>query len=175
MELEPLVRKIPDFPKKGILFFDITTVIRNGKALEDIATRIAERFRSAKPEMVVGIESRGFIIGSAVALKLGIGFVPARKKGKLPGKTIGAEYQLEYGTDSIEIHADALENVQRVLLVDDLIATGGTAEATCRLIEKTGAKVVGCGFLVNLTFLGGVSKLKAYDVDWLIAYDSEKY
>jgi adenine phosphoribosyltransferase len=173
MDLEALIRKVPDFPKPGIMFIDITTVIRDGAALEEIATRLAERFRGKKPEVVVGIESRGFIIGAAVALKLGVGFVPVRKKGKLPAATIGAEYQLEYGTDSVEMHADALGPGQRALLIDDLIATGGTAEATCRLIERAGAEVAGCGFLVNLAFLKGVDKLSKYDVEWLVQYDSE--
>jgi adenine phosphoribosyltransferase len=174
MKLESLVRKVPDFPKPGIVFIDITTVIKNGEAFDDLATRIADRFRDKKPDMVVGIESRGFIIGAAVALKLGVGFVPVRKKGKLPADTIGATYDLEYGTDSVEMHTDALNPGQRALLVDDLIATGGTAEATCRLIETAGAEVVGCGFLVNLAFLKGVDKLKKYDVHWLIQYDTEE-
>lgn len=173
MNLEALVRKVPDFPKKGIVFIDITTVIKNGEALNEIATRLADRFRAKRPDMVVGIESRGFILGAAVALKLGVGFVPIRKKGKLPAKTYGAEYSLEYGTDSVEMHTDALQPGQKALLIDDLIATGGTAEATCRLIEKAGAQVVGCGFMVNLAFLKGVDKLKKYDVCWLIQYDSE--
>jgi len=173
MDLEALMRKVPDFPKKGIMFIDITTVIKDGAALDYIATHLAERYRAKKPDIVVGIESRGFILGAAVALKLGLGFVPVRKKGKLPAETISEEYALEYGTDTVEMHTDALKPGHKALLIDDLIATGGTAEATCRLIEKAGAEVVGCGFLVNLAFLNGVDKLKKHDVYWMIQYDSE--
>ncbi len=173
MDLQSLVRKVPDFPKKGVVFIDITTVIRDAQALDETVSRLADRFRDKKPQMVVGIESRGFILGAGVALKLGVGFVPVRKKGKLPADTFGAEYALEYGTDSVEMHTDALTPGTRALLIDDLIATGGTAEATCRLIEQADAEVVGCGFMVNLAFLKGVEKLRKYDVAWLIEYDSE--
>jgi adenine phosphoribosyltransferase len=173
MDLKRMIRTVPDFPKKGIMFRDITTLIRDGRALDETATLLAERFRAKRPEIVLGIESRGFIIGAAVAVKLGVGFAPVRKKGKLPAETIRAEYSLEYGTDCVEIHADALRRGQRVLLIDDLIATGGTAEAAARLVEQAGGTVVGCGFLIDLAFLKGAAKLKKYDVYSLIQYDSE--
>ena len=173
MDLKGMIRTVPDFPKKGIMFRDITTLVQDGAALDEAATRLAERFRAKRPEIVLGIESRGFIIGAAVALKLGVGFAPVRKKGKLPAKTIRAEYALEYGTDCVEIHADAVTRGQRVLLIDDLIATGGTAVAAVRLIEQAGGKVVGCAFLIDLTFLKGAQKLNKYDVYSLIQYDSE--
>jgi len=173
MNLKALIRNVPDFPKKGIVFRDITTLIKNGAALDEAATRLADHFRPRQPEIVVGIESRGFIIGAAVALKLGVGLVLVRKRGKLPAKTLRAEYALEYGTDSVEMHADAIAPGQKALLIDDLIATGGTAEAAARLIEEAGGKVVGCGFLIDLTFLKGAEKLKKHDVFSLIRYDSE--
>ncbi len=172
-DLRALVRSVPDFPKKGIVFRDITTLIKNGSALNEAATRLADHFTSKKPQIVMGIESRGFILGAAVALKLGVGFAPIRKKGKLPCKTLRAEYALEYGTDCVEMHADAVEPKQRCLLIDDLIATGGTAQAATRLIEQAGGQVVGCGFLIDLAFLNGCAKLKKYDCFSLIRYDSE--
>jgi len=173
MDLKALIRNVPDFPKKGIVFRDITTLIKDGEALKEVTTRLAERFGPKKPEIVVGIESRGFILGAAVALQLGVGFAPIRKKGKLPAHTHRAEYALEYGTDCIEMHVDAVARDQRVLLIDDLLATGGTAEAATRLIEQAGGRVVGCGLLIDLAFLNGAEKLKKYDVFSLIQYDSE--
>ena len=173
MDLKALIRNVPDFPKKGIVFRDITTLIKDGPALNEAATRLAEHFAPKKPEIVLGIESRGFILGTAVALKLGVGFGPIRKKGKLPAHTHRAEYALEYGTDCIEMHVDAVSPGQRALLIDDLLATGGTAEAAARLIEQAGGRIVGCGFLIDLAFLNGAGKLKKYDVLSLIQYDSE--
>jgi adenine phosphoribosyltransferase len=173
VDLKQMIRTVPDFPKKGVMFRDITTLIQDGVALNEVATLLAERFRAKRPEVVLGIESRGFVIGAAVALKLGVGFVPVRKKGKLPAKTLHAEYALEYGTDCIEIHADAIKPGQRVLLIDDLLATGGTAEAAARLVEQAGGKVIGCGFLIDLAFLKGAEKLKKYEVYSLVRYDSE--
>jgi len=173
MDLKALIRNVPDFPKPGIVFRDITTLIKDGAALEAVAASLANHFRDKAPDLVLGVESRGFIIGTAVALKLGVGFVPARKKGKLPAKTLSAEYQLEYGTDSVEIHVDAIRPGQKILFIDDLLATGGTAEASTRLIEQAGGEVVGCGFMIDLTFLNGAAKLKQYEVFSLIEYDAE--
>ena len=173
MDLKALVRNVPDFPKPGIVFRDITTLIKDARALDEVAVLLADRFRDRTPELVLGVEARGFIIGAAVALKLGVGFVPARKPGKLPADTIRAEYELEYGTDAVEIHADAIQPGQRVLLIDDLLATGGTAEAASRLIEQAGGEVVGCGFMIDLAFLNGAAKLEKYEVFSLIRYDAE--
>jgi adenine phosphoribosyltransferase len=173
VDLKQMIRTVPDFPKKGVMFRDITTLIRDGAALDEAATLLAERFRAKRPEIVLGIESRGFIIGTAVALKLGVGFAPIRKEGKLPAETHREEYVLEYGTDCVEMHADAVAPGQRALLIDDLLATGGTAQASARLIERAGGQVVGCGFLIELAFLKGAEKLKKYDVHSLIRYDSE--
>ena len=173
MDLKSLVRNVRDFPKPGIVFRDITTLIKDGAALGEAATLLAEHFQAKNSDLVVGVEARGFIIGTAVALKLGVGFIPVRKKGKLPAETLVAEYDLEYGTDCVEMHADAVRPGQKVLLIDDLLATGGTAEATARLIEQAGGEVVGCGFLIDLAFLNGAEKLKKYEVFSLIQYDSE--
>lgn len=173
MDPKALIRNVPDFPKKGIVFRDITTLLRNGPAFDEACTRLAERFRAKKADVVVGVEARGFILGAGVALKLGVGFVPIRKKGKLPHQTHREEYALEYGVDVIEMHRDAVEPGQKCLLVEDLIATGGTALAAVRLIEKSGGQVVGCGFLIDLAFLQGAQKLAKYDVCSLITYDAE--
>ena len=173
MDLKALIRSVPDFPKPGIVFRDITTLIKDGAALDEVATRLADHFRDKGPELVLGVESRGFIIGVAVALKLGVGFVPARKKGKLPAATLSAEYELEYGTDSVEIHADAIHPGQKVLFIDDLLATGGTAEASGRLIRQAGGELVGYGFMIDLAFLNGAQRLKDAEVFSLIRYDSE--
>ena len=144
MDLKSLVRSVPGFPKPGIVFRDITTLIQNGAALEESAARLADHFRAAKPEIVVGIESRGFIVGTAVALKLGTGVALVRKKGKLPYRTLRVEYALEYGTDTVELHVDAIKPGQRALLIDDLIATGGTTVAAAKLVEQAGGRIVGC-------------------------------
>ena len=173
MDLKELIRSVPGFPKPGIVFRDITPLIQNGPALEEAAARLAGHFRAAKPEIVVGIESRGFVLGTAVAMKLGIGIALVRKKGKLPYRTLRAEYALEYGADTVEMHVDAVTPGQRALLIDDLIATGGTAQAAAQLIEQAGGRVVGCGFLIDLAFLKGVEKLKKYGVCSLIRYDEE--
>ena len=173
MDLRALIRNVKDFPKPGIVFRDITTLISNGPALDQAAAQLADHFRVKQPDLVIGMESRGFIMGVAVALKLGIGFIPARKPGKLPAQTIAAEYQLEYGTDTIEIHSDAIKPGQKILLIDDLIATGGTAEATCKLVEQTGGEIIGCGFLIDLAFLNGTQKIAQYEIHSLIQYDSE--
>ena len=164
------IRHVPDFPKPGILFYDVTTLMKDPHGFRMAVDAMADPHRDAKLDVIVGIESRGFIFGSAIADRLKTGFVPVRKLGKLPSKTRRATYALEYGTDSLEIHEDAVLRGQRVLIVDDLLATGGTMRAGCRLIEKTGGKVMGCAFLVELTFLGGRERLQPFEVFSLIQY-----
>ncbi|VVB67698.1 Adenine phosphoribosyltransferase [Candidatus Norongarragalina meridionalis] len=173
MDLSSHIRNVPDFPKKGIGFKDITTLLKDRAAFRDAIKQLSAPYRDKNVSVVVGIESRGFILGAAVAHELGVGFVPLRKPGKLPYKKIKQEYALEYGTDAIEIHEDAIAPGERVLLVDDLLATGGTAKAACDLIEKLGGKIVALAFLIELTFLKGREKLKGRDVMALIKYDSE--
>ena len=173
MDLKSLIRSIPDFPKKGIMFRDITTLLKDEKGLEKSLDELCNLAKDKKITKVVGIESRGFILGAALAIKLGAGFVPIRKPGKLPAPTISESYFLEYGTDSIEIHQDAIQPGDRVLLHDDLLATGGTMEAASKLVEKLGAEVVQISFLIELTFLNGRQKLGKYDIHSLIEYDSE--
>lgn len=167
---ESLIRDIPDFPTKGIIFKDITPVLQHPKAFAEVIEDMAQCASALSPDVIVGIESRGFVLGSPVALKLGKGFVPVRKVGKLPHDTIRCDYELEYGTNAIEIHKDAIEPGQRVLIVDDLLATGGTAAASIKLIEELGGKVAGVLFLVELSFLNGRSKLEGYKVESLIRY-----
>ena len=173
MDLRSLIRDVPDFPKPGIVFKDITTLTKDPEGLRAAVDAIAERYAEASVDLVVGIESRGFVFGSAVAYKLGVGFVPARKSGKLPAQTVSAEYELEYGTDAIEIHRDAISSGQRILIVDDLLATGGTAAATAKLVSGLGGVIVAIAFLIDLTFLGGRDKLAGYEVFSLIEYGSE--
>lgn len=173
MDLKSLIRDVPDFPKKGIVFKDITTLTKDPAGLRAAVDAIADRYSTSKIDAVVGIESRGFVFGAAVAYKLGVGFVPARKPGKLPAETVSAEYELEYGTDAIEIHRDAIERGQRILIVDDLLATGGTAAAAVELVEKLGGQIVATAFLVDLTFLNGRAKLGGHEVFSLIEYESE--
>lgn len=168
MDLSKKIRSIPDFPKKGVIFKDITTLLADGQALREAIAQMKSRYADIKIEAVVGIESRGFIFGGILAHEWGIGFIPVRKPGKLPYKTIKESYALEYGTDALEMHADALKKGQKVLIVDDLLATGGTAAATIRLAEKLGAQVVGCCFLIELDFLQGRKNLEGYRVESLI-------
>jgi adenine phosphoribosyltransferase len=165
LDLKSLVRSIPDYPKKGILFRDITTLIEHPEGFKESVERIAEAHRGLGITHVAGIEARGFIFGAGVAIALGVGFIPVRKKGKLPGQTLGENYALEYGVDTIEIHADVLEAGDRVLLVDDLIATGGTALAAVSLLRRTGASVEHAGFVIDLFDLGGAEKLRAVNVN----------
>jgi adenine phosphoribosyltransferase len=172
-ELEARIRDIPDFPKPGILFKDITPLLLDHVALRLAVRELADWARPREVDFVVAAEARGFILGAALAIELGAGFVPARKPGKLPSDTIAAEYILEYGVDALEMHADALAHGARVLVHDDLLATGGTARALAELVQGTGAEIVGCGFLVELAFLGGRAQLADYDVHALIAYDAE--
>jgi adenine phosphoribosyltransferase len=172
-DLEAHIRDIPDFPKPGIVFKDITPLLLDPDALDDAVGRLAEWARPLEVDLVAAAEARGFILGGAVARELGVGFVPARKPGKLPHETIAAEYILEYGVDALEMHADALADGARVLLHDDLLATGGTARALAELVEGTGAVIAGCAFLVELAFLGGRERLAGYDVHALVSYDGE--
>lgn len=154
------IRTVPHYPKKGVMFRDITTLLKDPVGFRVTINELVNRYTAVKIDKVAGIESRGFIIGAALAFQLGIGFVPIRKKGKLPAKTVGHDYELEYGADRIEMHVDAVSKNEKVLLVDDLIATGGTAEAACALIAKTGGKVVECCFVIDLPDLGGRKRLE---------------
>ena len=172
-DLRALIRDIPDFPMPGIVFKDITPLLLDPHAVDTAVEGIAEWAGPRGVDFVVAAEARGFILGAAIARDLGVGFVPARKPGKLPHETISAEYILEYGVDALEMHADALAGGPRVLLHDDLLATGGTARALAELIEGAGAEIVGCAFLVELTFLGGRERLAGYDVHALLSYDGE--
>ncbi len=173
LDLKSLVRSIPDYPKKGILFRDITTLIEHPQGFRESVERIAEAHRGLGITHVAGIEARGFIWGAGVAIALGVGFVPVRKKGKLPGETIGQNYALEYGVDTIEIHADVLDANDKVLLIDDLIATGGTAVAAVSLLRRTGATVSHAGFVIDLFDLGGAAKLSASGVNVFKLIDFE--
>lgn len=170
MDLASYIRDIPNFPKEGIVFKDITPLFQDPQALRYTIDQMAEFAVGKKVDVVLGAEARGFILGAALAYTLGAGFVPARKPGKLPHDTVAAEYVLEYGTDSLEVHKDAIVPGARVLVHDDLLATGGTARAKCDLVEKLGGEVVGVTFIVELTFLGGREKLEEYDVLSLIKY-----
>ena len=170
-ELRAKIRDIKDFPTEGILFKDITTLLKDGPAFRRVIDLLADRYQQERVEVVVGIESRGFIFGGALAHQLNAGFVPVRKLGKLPGKTIEVEYELEYGRDALAIHEDAIHPGQRVLAVDDLLATGGTMAATLRLIEQLGGHVVGVTFLIELAFLHGREKLKNCPLHSVIVYD----
>jgi len=163
-DLKSLIRTIPDYPKPGIMFRDVTTLLGDAQGFKAAIARLAEPFRTEPVDAVAGIEARGFILGGAVADRLGCGFIPVRKKGKLPFSTIREEYALEYGTDSIEIHTDALKNGERVLIVDDLIATGGTAHAAAKLLRRAGAEIVGAMFVIDLPELGGMQRLSALGI-----------
>ena len=170
MDLKTWIRDVPDFPKQGIIFKDITTLLKEKNAFARAIDLMAEHYADRKIDQIVAIESRGFIFGSALAYELGTGFVPVRKPRKLPARTERVEYALEYGTDCVEIHRDALEPGQNILIVDDLLATGGTAAAVAELVEKLDAKVESLAFLIELTFLNGREKLKGYDILSLIQY-----
>jgi adenine phosphoribosyltransferase len=171
-DLRALIREIPDFPKPGILFKDITPLLLDPEGFAQAVSLLASFARPLGVDLVVAAEARGFILGGALARQLGAGFVPARKPGKLPYETISAEYALEYGIDELHLHADALAGGARVLLHDDLLATGGTARALCNVVEETGAEIVGCDFLVELSFLNGRAHLEQYRVHSLLAYGS---
>ena len=171
-ELKKYIREVPDFPKPGINFYDITTLLKDAEGLEMTIDAMTEQCRGMLIDTVVGIESRGFIFGAPLAYQLGTGFIPVRKPKKLPHETASVSYELEYGTDSLEIHKDAVGQGHRVLIVDDLLATGGTARAVVNLIEGLGGKVAGVHFVVELGFLSGRSKFEGYDVKSLINYSS---
>jgi adenine phosphoribosyltransferase len=173
LDLRACIRDIPDYPKPGIVFRDITPLLLQPTALDAAVARLAAFGAERGVELVVAAEARGFILGGAIARELGAGFVPARKPGKLPAKTVSAEYILEYGVDALEMHADALAHGAKVLVHDDLLATGGTARALCDLVEQLGGHVAGCAFLAELSFLGGRERLAPFDVLTLVDYASE--
>ena len=173
MDLIKEIRSIPDFPKKGIVFRDITTLLKNKNAFASAVDTLYEHYKGIHVDKVVSVESRGYILGAPLAYKLGAGFVPIRKPGKLPAATLRQEYALEYGTDAVEVHKDAISSGERVLIHDDLLATGGTIAAACQLVERLGGKIVGLSFLIELTFLQPRKRLPQYDIHSLITYDSE--
>ena len=170
IDLKQMIRSVPDFPKPGINFYDITTLLKDPNGLKATIDSLVMPYDAANVDVVVGIESRGFILGSAVAERIGAGFIPVRKAGKLPAKAIKEIYELEYGKDALEIHADAIEKGQRVLIVDDVLATGGTAAATTRLVKQLGGELRGLAFLIELTFLNGRSKLAGENVYSVLQY-----
>jgi len=170
-DLKNLIREVPDFPKPGILFYDITTLLKDKRGLRRIIDGMADHYRNVSADLVLGIEARGFIFAPALAYALGTGFVPVRKPKKLPSECLRVSYDLEYGTDSLEMHRDAIAEGGRVLIVDDLLATGGTAAAVARLVEQAGGTVAGLGFVVELTFLKGRQKLAGYEVYSQLQYD----
>jgi adenine phosphoribosyltransferase len=168
--LAAFLRDVPDFPKPGILFKDITPLLADGDALRDATRAMADPYRADAVDRVVGIESRGFILGACVARELGVGFIPVRKPGKLPADKTSIEYALEYGTDKLEVHTDACDRAARVLIVDDVLATGGTARATCELMERVGAKIVGLSFLIVLDFLKGRDRLEHRRIETVLTF-----
>jgi adenine phosphoribosyltransferase len=171
-KLKAAIREIPDWPKKGILFYDVTTLLKDGVHFRDAIDAIIAPYRDQKIDIVAGVEARGFIFAPTVAYALGAGFVPVRKPGKLPAATYKASYELEYGTDCLEIHQDAIKPGDRVLIVDDLIATGGTARAVAQMVETMGATIAGLSFLVELEFLKGREKLAGYNVCSILKYQT---
>jgi len=173
LDLKKHIRSVPDFPKKGIVFRDITTLLKDKEAFRQAVDLFYKKYKNEKIDKVVSVESRGFIFGAVLAHRLGAGFVPIRKPSKLPAKTIREEYQLEYGMDAMEIHEDAISPGERVLVHDDLLATGGTVLAACRLIERLGGKIVGLCFLIELSFLRGRDRLTNYDIYSIVTYDRE--
>jgi len=170
-DLKKLIREVPNYPKPGILFYDLTTLLKDKQGFHSLIDRLCDHFIDHTIDIVAGIEARGFIFGPALAYRLGAGFVPVRKPKKLPAKTVSVSYALEYGTDTVEIHEDAIKPGQRVILCDDLLATGGTAAATAKLIQKLGGTIDGTAFAVELTFLNGRAKLPGLDVFSLLQYD----
>ncbi|HXY52482.1 MAG TPA: adenine phosphoribosyltransferase [Terriglobales bacterium] len=170
-QLKKLIREVPDFPKKGILFYDITTLLKDKAGFATLIDLFSEHYIGRQIDLILGMEARGFIFGPALAYRLNAGFVPVRKPGKLPAATARVEYELEYGSNVLEVHQDAIQKGQRVLIVDDLLATGGTAEATARLVKSLGGEIAGLAFVVELDFLKGRDKLQAHDVFSLLHYD----
>lgn len=171
-DLKALIREVPNFPRPGINFYDITTLLKDARGLRRVVDALAEQFADAKPDTVIGIEARGFIFAPALAYHLGAGFVPVRKPGKLPAECASVSYELEYGQDTLEIHRDAVGNGHRVVIADDLIATGGTAQAVVKLVEDLGGEVVGLGFVIELEFLGGRKRMSGYNVRSLLSYSA---
>ena len=171
-DLKKLIREVPDYPKPGILFYDLTTLLQNKRGFHDLIERLCEHYAGKKVDSVVGIEARGFIFAPALAFRLNAGFIPVRKPNKLPWKTAEVTYQLEYGADKLQIHQDAVKPGDHVLVSDDLLATGGTASATVQLIRQLGGEVIGAAFAVELTFLNGRAKLPGLDVFSLLKYES---
>jgi len=169
-ELKKIIREVPDYPRPGITFYDLTTLFKDGDALHTVIDRLAERFRGDKIDAVAGVEARGFMIAAALAYRLGLGIIPIRKPGKLPWKVAGEDYTLEYGAGRLEVHEDALDPGQRVLVVDDVLATGGTAKASGRLMERLGGAVAGYAFLLELQFLKGRTQLASDNVFSLVQY-----
>ncbi|NMB15486.1 MAG: adenine phosphoribosyltransferase [Firmicutes bacterium] len=170
MDLKAKIREIPDFPQPGVSFKDITTLLKDGEALKYVIQMMAKPFRESGPDLICGVESRGFLLGAPLAYELGVGFVLIRKPGKLPGAKETVEYSLEYGQDALEIHQDAISPGQRILLVDDLLATGGTIAAAAKLVEKLGGRILGLSFLVELTYLNGRDKIKGQNILSLVKY-----
>src|ERR1700722_12013617 len=170
-QLKQLIREVPDFPKKGILFYDITTLLKDKVGFATLIDKFSEYYIGQKVDVVLGIEARGFIFGPALAYRLNAGFVPVRKPGKLPAETVKIKYDLEYGSDSLEMHKDAIQPGQRVIIVDDLLATGGTMDATIRLVKQLGGEIVGLTVAIELDFLKGRNKFPEYDVFSLLHYD----
>jgi adenine phosphoribosyltransferase len=172
-DLKKLIRTIPDYPKPGIMFRDVTTLLGDAQGFKAAIARMAEPYRTEPVDAVAGIEARGFILGGAIADRLGCAFIPMRKKGRLPWKTIGQEYVLEYGVDAIEIHEDAIDTDERILIVDDLIATGGTAEAAVKLVHRLGGHVIGAAFIIDLPELGGRKRIEALGVNCHVLMEFE--
>ncbi|HTC19332.1 MAG TPA: adenine phosphoribosyltransferase [bacterium] len=170
MDFKSLIRDVPDFPKKGIIFKDITPLLKNPKAFQEVVQQMADRYQNKKINGIVAMESRGFILGGALATRMGVSFIPVRKPGKLPWKTLQETYELEYGKDTLEIHEDAVAKGDRILVLDDVLATGGTAAATIRLVERAGGEVVEACFLIYLSFLKGHEKLKSTPFYSIIHY-----
>ncbi len=173
-EIREAIRRIPDWPKQGVVFRDLTTLWKNARLMRRCTRLLYERYRNRRIQKVMGIEARGFVVGAPLAEKLKVGFIPARKIGKLPAERISEKYELEYKSDGLEVHKDAVQRGERVLIVDDLMATGGTALAAAKIVERLGGKVVGLAFVVELAFLKGRERLKGYDVFSLVTFDSEQ-
>jgi len=173
MNLKETIRTVPNWPIEGVMFRDITTLLSNGKAFKQCCDELYERYKDMNIDVIAGIESRGFIFGSALAYKLGIGFIPIRKPGKLPAETVKEEYELEYGKDAVEIHKDAIKKGDKVLVIDDLIATGGTISAAVKLVEKLGGEIVECSFIIDLPDLKGTKKLKGYKIFSMMKFEGE--
>lgn len=173
MDLKSKIREVPDWPIKGVSFKDITTLLQDGKTFQYVINKLTEPFSKEKIDKVIAIDARGFLLATPIAYKIGCGVSLVRKKGKLPYKTIEEKYDKEYGPDILSIHKDTIKSGERVLIVDDLLATGGTIEATVKLIERLGGKIIGICFIIDLPFLGGSKKLNKYKLNWLVSYDSE--